>query len=56
LFLFEEVEKSVLKDNHANAQKIGKFMANKEVRIKESDSMIPLTKRTAGGFMSPLKE
>jgi len=56
LFLFEEVEKSVLKDIHTNAQKTGKFMANKEVRIKESDSMIPLTKRTAGGFMSPLKE
>jgi hypothetical protein len=56
LFLFEEVEKSVLKDIHINAQKTGKFMANKEVRIKESDSMIPLTKRTAGGFMSPLKE
>ena len=56
LFLFEDVEKSVLKEIHTNAQKIGKFMANKEVRIKESDSMIPLTKRTAGGFMSPLKE
>ena len=56
MFLFEEVEKRVLKDVYANAQKTGKFMANKEVRIKESESMIPLTKRTAGGFMSPLEE
>jgi len=56
LFLLEEVEKNVLKDIHTNAQQTGKFMANKEVKIKECGSMTPLTKRTAGGFMSPLKD
>ncbi len=56
LFLFEEVEKNVLKDIHTSAQKVGKFISEKEVEIKEVDSMIPLTKRTAGGFMSPLKD
>lgn len=56
LFLFEEVEKSVLKDIHTSAQKVGNFISGKEVKIKEFDSMTPLTKRSAGGFMSPLRE
>jgi hypothetical protein len=57
LLLFEEgTEKSALKELYSNTQKIGKFMTNKDFKIKESDSMIPLTKRTAGAFMSPLKE
>ncbi|MFX1465924.1 MAG: winged helix DNA-binding domain-containing protein [Promethearchaeota archaeon] len=56
MFLFEEVKKSVLKDIHTSAQKVGKFISEKEVKTKEVDSMTPLTKRTAGGFMSPLKD
>lgn len=56
MFLFEEVKKSVLKDIHTSAQQVGKFISEKNVEIKESDSMSPLTKRTAGGFMSPLKD
>jgi hypothetical protein len=56
LFLFEEVEKNILKDIHTSAQKVGKFISEKEVKISEFDSMTPLTKRTAGGFMSPLKD
>jgi len=31
-------------------------MLGKEIQVKECDNMIPLTKRTAGGFMSPLKD
>jgi hypothetical protein len=38
------------------AKKIGKFIVNREAQIKECDSMVPLTRRTAGGVMSPLKE
>ncbi len=56
LLLLEEVENSVLTDIYMKAQKIGRFIADKEVKIKECDSMVPLTRRTAGGFMSPLRD
>jgi len=55
IFLFEEVDGSVLGEIHSKARKIGKFMADEEVQVKECDSMIPLTRRTAGGVISPLK-
>jgi hypothetical protein len=38
------------------AARLGIFIAEDEVRIKECDSMTPLTERTAGGFMSPLRQ
>ena len=56
LFLFEGVQNEVLKDIHSMAKKIGKFIMEKEVQIKECDSMTPLTRRKAGGVMSPLKD
>ena len=34
---------------------VGMDIAFPEVKIKECESMIPLTQRTAGGAMSPLK-
>jgi len=53
------VNHSLLHKQHltddSKAQKIGRFIADKEVTVKECDSMIPLKRRTAGGFMSPLK-
>lgn len=55
IFLFEEVEESVLTEIYLKAQEIGKFITDKKVQIKECHSMIPLTHRTAGGVMSPLK-
>jgi len=55
LFLFEEAEKTVLNDIRIMAKKIGKFIVDGEVQIKECTSMVPLTRRTAGGVMSPLK-
>jgi len=55
IFLFEDVEDDVFKEIHLIVGKIGRFMADEEVEIKECDSMVPLTQRTAGGFMSPLK-
>jgi len=33
-----------------------KIHLNREVQIKECDSMVPLKRRTAGGVISPLKE
>jgi hypothetical protein len=56
IFLFEDVERDALKEIHVKALGIGKFISGKEVQIKECDSMVPLTRRTAGGYMSPLKE
>ena len=55
ILLFEEVTNIVLSEIYSKAQKIGRFIADKEVQVKECHSMVPLTSRTAGGFMSPLK-
>jgi hypothetical protein len=54
LFFFE-VKKSVLDDARAMARKVGKFIVDEDVQVTVCDSMVPLTRRTAGGFMSPLK-
>jgi len=54
-FLFEKVESIVSKEIHSHAEKIGKFISGNEVQVKECRSMVPLTERTMGGFMSPLK-
>lgn len=56
LFLFEGVDGSMLKDIHFVAKKIGEFIVNREVQTKECDCMIPLTQRTAGSVMSPLRD
>jgi hypothetical protein len=56
VLLFEEAENSVLQEIRSKARRIGKFIAGKEVRIKECDSMVPLPRRSAGGFMSPLRD
>lgn len=56
IFLFEKVERNAMREIHLKAQEIGKFIADQDVVIKECDSMVPLTRRTAGGYMSPLKE
>lgn len=56
LFFFEEVEGRILKEIYEKAQRIGQFIAEKSVQIKECDTMVPLTQRPAGGVMSPLKE
>ena len=55
LFLFEEVREEALREIHSEARKTGKCIADKEVEVRESDAMLPLTRRTAGGYMSPLK-
>ena len=55
LFLFEDIESSYLEELYSKAKSIGAFISSKEVSVKEYDSMVSLTDRTAGGFMSPLK-
>ncbi len=56
LFLFEEMNGRVLRGIYENAWRIGQFMAEKAVLIKECDSMVPLKQRPAGGVMTPLKD
>ncbi|MFX1303692.1 MAG: DNA glycosylase AlkZ-like family protein [Promethearchaeota archaeon] len=54
-YLFRSIDKDLFEELCSKVQKIGKFYFNKEVPIKECESMTPLTERTAGGFMRPLK-
>ncbi|MCX9077984.1 MAG: winged helix DNA-binding domain-containing protein, partial [Candidatus Methanoperedens sp.] len=56
IYFFEKLESNVLTEVFCSAEKIGRFIIEREVEIKECKSMVPLTHRTAGGFMSPLKE
>lgn len=47
ILFFEEVEKTVLNNIQIAAKKIGKFIVDKDIQIKECDSMVPWTHRTA---------
>ena len=55
IYLFKKVGKTLLKRIYSEASRIGKFIADKEVHIKEYKHMTSLRNRTAGGFMSPLR-
>jgi len=54
LFLFHKLERKLLRAVESRARAMGKFMGDKAVTIEMCDQMVPLTQRTAGGFMSPL--
>jgi hypothetical protein len=54
LFLFQDLEKKVLRVVAARAKAVGRFIADKPVAIEMCDQMVPLPQRNAGGFMSPL--
>jgi hypothetical protein len=54
LFLFHKLEKKLLRAVESRARAMGKFIGDKTVAIEMCDQMVPLTQRTAGGFMSPL--
>lgn len=55
LFYFNKIPAAVKNIIHSKAAKMGHFLFDKAPRITEKNSMIPLNKRTMGGFMSPLK-
>ncbi|UCE36571.1 MAG: AlkZ family DNA glycosylase [Thermoplasmata archaeon] len=55
ILLFEKAESNVLKEINSQAKKIGKFISGEDVQIRQCRSMVPLTERTMGGFMSPLR-
>ena len=56
LFLFRDIEPDVIERIRVEAHGAGKFISEHEVRLELCRSMKPLTKRTAGGMMSPLKD
>ena len=56
VFLFEDVDEEVKNIIKIKANELGKFIYEKDVKVKECDNMEPLTNRTAGNFMTPLKE
>jgi len=54
--LLEKIDgdsKRVIKEE---AAKVGAFITEKEVKVMEVKKMVPLPERTAGGFMSPLRD
>ena len=53
--LFSKVTDDVRNQIHVHAEKLGRFIIGKKPAISECKKMLPLTERTAGGFMSPLK-
>ena len=55
LFLFREAEPDTMERIRAEAHRIGEFISGDKVHLKLCRSMVPLTKRPAGGMMSPLK-
>jgi hypothetical protein len=55
LFFFEEPRDAIRHRVYQEAEGVGRFIARKEVAIEQCATMTPLTHRTAGTMMSPLK-
>lgn len=53
--VFNKVSKEIYEKINQNAKEMGKFIFGNEVKVNNCKEMTPLTERTAGGFMSPLK-
>lgn len=56
LFLLEKIARAALDGVYAQAQRLGLFLAGREVQVSECDAMLPLAEQSAGSFMSPLKK
>ena len=55
VLLLEARDNAVLTKVRSEAQRIGHLVAEQDVEVRVCRTMAPLTSRTAGGFMSPLK-
>ncbi len=55
-FLFYDMERETIDNLTVQAEKVGRFISGKEIRLKKCKSMKPLAKRTGAGVMSPLKD
>jgi len=56
LFLFERMPQRVLDRIRAEAQRLGRFLLEQDVSVRQVREMLPLPQRNAGGFMSPLRD
>jgi hypothetical protein len=56
VFSMADLGKGVRKLIRTKVSDTGKFITEKPVRVEACRTMVPLTKRTAGSFMSPLKD
>ena len=56
LYFFNKVQKGSLTKIKKTAQKLGRFITDKDVKVIECENMTPLPDRTAGGFMTPLRD
>ena len=54
--LFEKPKGKILDEIKKHASQMGQFILEQEVKIQECTDPLPLTKRSAGTFMRPLKE
>jgi hypothetical protein len=55
IFLFQALGMPLRDEIFTKAEHLGQFISDVEVRVMECASMIPLSERTAGSIMSPLK-
>jgi len=55
-FLFYDIESETMDNLKTQAEKIGRFISGKDIRLKKCKSMKPLIIRTAAGVGSPLKD
>ncbi len=55
-FLFYDMKSETIDNLFAQAEKIGRFISGKNIRLKKCASMKPLAKRTGAGTASPLKD
>ena len=56
IFYFKDVGKNTHKKVRSKALDMGRFITGGPVEVKVCDSMVPLPQRTAGSFMTPLKD
>ncbi len=55
IFIFDDVDGDALKEVRSQAAAMGAFLSELPVQVRTCESMTPLTRKTAGAFMSPLK-
>ncbi len=56
VFIFKKVSEVVFEEICSKTLEIGTFILETRVHAKVCDSMIPLNRKSAGAFMSPLKD
>jgi hypothetical protein len=55
IFFFEAVSEDRRDQVRAAASALGRFIADREVRLRKCDAIVPLTERPAGSVLAPLK-